>query len=685
MAVAEKVTPPVTDLIALPTDWGARSLSSDLVSAINLSPRAFKNFMAQAETGDISAQCALFEEMERRDAELDGHLRTRKMGVTSLGYDILPGDESPEAEEIAEYARGVVAAIGGDPAPGSPLRGMRAAIFDALDAIPKGFSVLEIDWETSASEWRPARLLFRPQRWFTLGKDGGDGQTLYLKGGELGEDDIPLPPMNFIIHTAQARSGFLWNWSLLRACVGPFIMRQYGVKDWLSFAEVYGMPARVGTLPAGVGFDTSEARQMFNMLKAFGIDMAMLKSAGATVEILEVQRGEGKVFQALLKYADDIMTKAILGQLLTSGGADGGSYALGKVQNLIREDLLQSDALGLDETLTHGLLAPIVILNKGPGAILPRWHTRFEAPEDLKAAADILGVLVGQAGMTTIPVAWAHERFGIPLPEGGEPTLQRPAAGGMFSAPTPKAPLIVRPSGLVLNASGIPRSRVLPEQGLAWLAERRVATAEAFEALSSAGKSRAWFVTGLNQERIATCGSLLTQALHEGYTEAWFLGQLEGRGISVTGAATPAAGQIGSAQAQVVYNNTTANAFQANNFIKAEEGRTERPFGEWICGPEPDEICTPLCGRRAPLGGALFGTFWPPLHHNCVCDVATLSQNEVDAHGWAVNDEAPSVPEGAWRYNRGDAYYLESAGQKPRTEAGRADALILAGLPRVEE
>ena len=288
MAVTEQVTAPVKDLVAVPTDWGARSLSSELVSAINLSPRSFKHYMAQAETGDISAQCALFEEMERRDAELDGHLRTRKMGVTSLGYDILPGDDSPAAEQIAVYAREVVAAIGGNPAPGAPLRGIRAAIFDLLDAVPKGFSVLEIDWETSGSEWRPARLLFRPQRWFTLGEDGGDGQTFYLKGAGVGEPDIPLPPMNFIIHTAQARSGFAWNWSLLRACAAPFVMRQYGVKDWLSFAEVYGMPARVGTLPSGVRFNTAEAREMFNMLKSFGVDMAMLKTAGSEVEILEV-------------------------------------------------------------------------------------------------------------------------------------------------------------------------------------------------------------------------------------------------------------------------------------------------------------------------------------------------------------------------------------------------------------
>jgi len=229
---------------------------------------------------------------------------------------------------------------------------------------------------------------------------------------------------------------------------------------------------------------------------------------------------------------------------------------------------------------------------------------------------------------------------------------------------------------MVLNQAGV---AVRPERGLTWLAKRRVATPEAWGALSPAGKARAWYVTGLSQDRIATCAQLLTEVIREGRTLDWFLGQAEGRGIAVTGAEEAGAGQIPNWQAQTVFNNSIANTVQADNYIKAMESIEERPFGEWMLGPNPCEICAPLGGRIAPLDGGLFGSYWPPVHHGCECDVVTVSAPELG--GRAPSDEVPMLQGQAWNYDRRDAYYLESAGGAPRTEIGRKDAEILRALP----
>ena len=356
------------------------------------------------------------------------------------------------------------------------------------------------------------------------------------------------------------------------------------------------------------------------------------------------------------------------------------------MHNQVRGDLTETDALALDETLTQQLLEPIILLNKGPNTPAPHWHSLFAEPEDLPELATTIKTLV-DAGQP-IPQSWVREKFNIPEPEGDEPVLEPRAGGGMFSNEiSPRRTRRARrterqdqgerqrhTNSLVLNQAGVP---VRPE--------RRVATPEAWEALSPAGKARAWYVSGLPQERIATCADLLTMAISEGRTLDWFLGQTEARGIAVTGAEEAAEGQIDNWQAKLVYNNSLANTIQADNYIKAMEGVAERPIGEWILGPRPCEICQPLDGKRAPLNGVFFASHWPQLHHGCECDVVTISLAEAEAEGLPIDDSVPMLPGEVWQYDRRDAYYVEGRGQGPRTEVGMRDRDVLSGLPKPEE
>ena len=152
---------PERELQAEVTKYGVRSV----INAVNidtLTPRRVKAMLIEAESGDLSAQAALFEKMEEKDGELDAHLRTRKAGVTQADWEIEAADESREAQRAAELCREIIGEI----------EGVQDAAFDLLDAIPKGFAVQEIEWKTGRSEWRPVALHYRPQRWFRIGDDG---------------------------------------------------------------------------------------------------------------------------------------------------------------------------------------------------------------------------------------------------------------------------------------------------------------------------------------------------------------------------------------------------------------------------------------------------------------------------------------------------------------------------------
>jgi phage gp29-like protein len=239
-----------------------------------LSPRRIKAMLQEAESGDISAQSALFEKMEEKDGELDAHLRTRKRGVSRLNHHIQPADDSDRATEAAELCREMVGEI-----PDMP-----QAIFDLLDAVGKGFSVLEIDWNTESGRWTPAQLIWRPQRWFTVDEDG---RTLLLR--DATGSGTRLNPLNFIIHRVQARSGFCSRTGLLRSCVRAFVVRHISWKDWMSFAEVYGMPPRIGRLREGVPWDSEEARELWKAVRALGMDAAAVVRQGNEIELVDTR------------------------------------------------------------------------------------------------------------------------------------------------------------------------------------------------------------------------------------------------------------------------------------------------------------------------------------------------------------------------------------------------------------
>jgi len=147
--------------------WGARRIPRD--SRLEaLTPSRIRALLDNAESGDIAAQCELWEHMEERDELIDTHLRTRKAAVLQAERAIVPGDDTPAAAELADYVREVIEAI----------PDFEEALFDLQDAIGKGFAVAEIRWETTRDEWRPVELIYRPQRWFQF---AADGRTLGIR------------------------------------------------------------------------------------------------------------------------------------------------------------------------------------------------------------------------------------------------------------------------------------------------------------------------------------------------------------------------------------------------------------------------------------------------------------------------------------------------------------------------
>lgn len=372
-----------------------------------LTPVKLARILREADEGSITAQMELFEEMEEKDPHLFSQLQTRKNAVTGLDFEIIPYSEEEQDKAIAKFVEDELRA----------LEEIEEIFLDLLDAVGKGISISEILWDYSLLEERyhiREILHHHPKNFFWDEKDCFKVVTPEYPSG------TELPKGKFIIHKYKARSGHPARSGVLRVCAWMYLFKNYSLKDWSTFAEVYGMPIRLGKYDPSASEE--DKRQLIQTLYKIASDAAGIMPTSADIEIKEAQKTDSvEVFERLVRYADEQISKAILGQTLTSDSG-GGSYAQSKTHNEVRQDILIADCKALAATLRRDLIAPLVRFNFGKDANIPSIRFDSEDSEDMEVFSKVLSRLVNELGLK-ISENYVYKKFSIPMPEAGEMTL----------------------------------------------------------------------------------------------------------------------------------------------------------------------------------------------------------------------------------------------------------------------
>lgn len=404
-----------------------------------LTPERIAAILKEADNGYVLRQAELFEEMEEKDGHLGAELGKRKLAVVGLDREVLPASDSPVDAEIAKRATEMLEYV----------EGFDEALLDTMDACGKGFAVQEIMWQLSEGQLWIEELNWIHQKRFSFSgpPQTVNGQTLspLLDIPRLLTDGSPvygenLLPNKFVVHRHRARSGATVRGGLIRPCTYLYLFKNYGVKDWLIFAELFSVPMRVGKYKSGATPQDIETLKtaVFNL----GVDAAAVISDSTIIEIIEsAQRGNVTIFKDLAGYCDKGMTKVILGH---TGSTEGTPGKLGGEDQAadVRQDLLEFDAKALERTIRLQIIAPWVRYVYGPAAAVPKVKIYAEEGEDLKSKAETYKTLVDM-GYDQIPQSHIQETFGIPKPQNGEATV-KPAAPispfGSFGSPAPTSP-----------------------------------------------------------------------------------------------------------------------------------------------------------------------------------------------------------------------------------------------------
>lgn len=376
-----------------------------------LTPQRLAKIFKEADQGDVYRQMELFEEMEGKDLHLFSQFQTRKNAVTGLGYEILPYSsdiKSDTLDEITDFIYKVFENLD-----------IEDIFMDLLDAIGKGFAVSEIIWKIKDGKVIPAEVKNRHQKKFFW-----DENNIFKVMTEENPQGEELPINKFIIHRYKARSGHASKAGILRVASWMYLFKNYAVKDWVAFAEVYGMPFRLGKYNAGASEADKEALQQ--ALIMMGSDAAGIIPEGAEIEFKEAAKISSlNVYESLANFCNKEMSKAILGQTLTTDIGSNGSRAAAEVHDGVRKDLVEADCKALSTTLRNDLIKPLILFNYGAAYLdyAPSIKFNFEEPEDVEKNANTYRTIIKDIGL---PVAEDHlyEKFGIPKPEEGQKVIK---------------------------------------------------------------------------------------------------------------------------------------------------------------------------------------------------------------------------------------------------------------------
>ncbi|HDM8344599.1 TPA: DUF935 domain-containing protein [Yersinia enterocolitica] len=378
-----------------------------------LSIRKLPHILEAAERGDLSAQADLFEDMLERDGHIFSEMAKRKNALLTLDWSIEPPENATAAEkELAVVVSSWLKSI----------PDMEDIILNAADAIGHGFAAQEIEtWELEENVWLPTKVVLRPHRWFSTTPEAND--EIRLNDGTF--NGAELWPFGWLVHTHNAKPGFIAQSGLYRVLVWPYLFKNYALRDMAEFLEIYGLPLRVGKYMPGA--TEQEKDSLLHALVTLGHDAAGIIPDGSSIEFESAAVGQSDPFQAMIDWAERTESKVILGATLTSQ-ADGKSStnALGNVHNDVRHDILVSDARQL-EGFFRGFIRMLLALNGKEVSTRRQPKLVFDVRdiEDIKVFSEGVSNLVS-AGVKTIPTSWIHKKLGIPVPQQGEDVLTAP-------------------------------------------------------------------------------------------------------------------------------------------------------------------------------------------------------------------------------------------------------------------
>lgn len=309
----------------------------------------------------------IYDRMLGSDLDLAGFHRKRKDAVLALPRLIVPIDSSPEAKATADFCHEALSLI----------PNFAANLSHQLDSKAKGIAFEELTWERLprgplAGAWVPVEMTDRPM-WRFLFRDG----VLYVRRPK-GAEPIAAPHGKFLV-MRHATKDSPWGAALLDEVYWAWWLKKNGLKFFAVFLDKWAQPTAVGKYRHRSGgtdaekMNAADQTQLLGAIEAMQSEYGIVIPEGMAVELLEATRSGSASYESFIGLLTRSQALAFLGEVDTSGAAKGpGSFAKAQVSNEVRLEKVELDARELAAHLRDNLLRPLVAVNFGPEAPVPR-------------------------------------------------------------------------------------------------------------------------------------------------------------------------------------------------------------------------------------------------------------------------------------------------------------------------
>lgn len=267
------------------------------------------------------------------DSHVFACVQSRKAGVLSLEWEINRGlDKDETAEKVIDTIKKL---------------DIYKLINDILDATLFGFQPIEIIWGRVDNLILPIELKAKPSEWFCF--DDENQLKFRTKEHYFGEE---LPLKKFLCPQSNPSYENPYGERTLSRVFWPVTFKKGGLKFWVIFTEKYGIPHLIGKHPRGASEE--ETDRLAGLLEQMVQDAIAVIPDDSSVEIQEANKSSSaEIFEKLMDKMNAEISKAVLGQTLTTEVGTTGSYAASNTHFAVRQDIINSDKKIVEKTINQ--------------------------------------------------------------------------------------------------------------------------------------------------------------------------------------------------------------------------------------------------------------------------------------------------------------------------------------------
>lgn len=397
---------------------------------VDFDPDTLGWILDEGGRGNLMLQNELFNTMEDTWERLRSNLNKIKKAVCKLPFNLQPWTEKGREPTVAalEKAAFVEHVLHNQKAATwEGQHNFQATLYELLDAVARGVSVLEIDWTLEDGKYIPTGTRRVP--WTCLGfapqsqvsslssQVSPNALRLFPDRDPNNPKQFEKYPHKFLVGVYRAKSGHIAETAQLRSLAHLWLGRMLGW-EWMTHkAELFGLPIRWATYDPSA--PQTQIDQISDMLRNMGTAAWGAFPQGTDLQILNGSTpgvaGKSEPTERLMAIADRACDLLFLGQTLTSEEGGRGSYALGNVHREVELDLYENYAAYVIDVINNQLIPSIIELNWGNSEELPFLEVELDRPEKDHKRVERDKLLFQEMGLP-VSKQWLYDRHKVPAP-----------------------------------------------------------------------------------------------------------------------------------------------------------------------------------------------------------------------------------------------------------------------------